>query len=131
MPPSPVSSPGEREAAIEAKIARIRANNEALIKRHREVEEDRRSAEKNDSALRARQNPGGNWDEEGAFRNPFHGDRPGRPRSAAGGRTSHRGRRDEPGRQPAPGGGGGGIKQRLGERDAPPPDPNYRYTPYP
>ena len=39
------SQPTKNEAEVDAKIARIRARNEALLKRQAEIEADRRSAE--------------------------------------------------------------------------------------
>ncbi len=45
----------DREAAVEARMARMRAQNLALMRRHREVEEDRKKAEKKNSAIHPRQ----------------------------------------------------------------------------
>lgn len=39
------SQPNKNEAEVDAKIAKIRARNEALLKRQAEIEADRRSAE--------------------------------------------------------------------------------------
>ena len=47
--------PDDREAAVEARMARMRAQNLALMRRHREVEEDRKKAEKKNSAIHPRQ----------------------------------------------------------------------------
>ena len=64
------------------------------------------------------------WGEEGAFRNPFHSgggsanDRLRRPQAHRGGA----------GAAPASRGNGpGGVKQRLGEREAPPRDPANKF----
>ena len=39
------TQPNKKEAEVDAKIAKIRARNEALLKRQAEIEADRRSAE--------------------------------------------------------------------------------------
>jgi hypothetical protein len=39
------TEPRKNEAEVDARIAKIRARNEALLKRRAEVEEDRKSAE--------------------------------------------------------------------------------------
>ena len=111
---SPVTSPSsDREAAIEAKIAKIRAQNEALLRRHQEVEEDRRSAEKRNSALQPKQ-VAKDWEEEGAFQNPFHPERA-QPRGARN-RDGERRRFEGAGGGRRGGGGRGDVKQRLGEK---------------
>ena len=120
-----------REAAISAKIAAIRAANEERVRRHAEVEADKKLAEKKQSAVNLKiavvgggdESPGG-WDRDRNFsanpaeiirRSPMDRSDPSRNRTTAQDRL----RRDESGQL---------LKSRLGDKDGPPPDPAYRFA---
>ena len=120
-----------REAAISAKTAAIRAANEERVRRHAEVEADKKLAEKKQSAVNLKiavvgggdESPGG-WDRDRNFsanpaeiirRSPMDRSDPSRPRTTAQDRL----RRDESGQL---------LKSRLGDKDGPPPDPAYRFA---
>ena len=124
----------DREAAISAKIAAIRAANEERVRRHAEVEADKKLAEKKRSAVDIRHaaGPDGNPhtmpDAEGvAFSGPKTAagnrrnlDRSPQPSALPPTRSSaqDRLRRDDNGAQ---------VKSRFSaEKDGPPPDPGYR-----
>lgn len=101
----------EKEAAINAKIAAIRAANEARERRHREVEADRLEAEKSKSAV----GPKPKNDEEVEFKNPFE----------------EKNRKKQPRKRPEeiskelPRQTRG--RSRLADDDGPPPDPGYSF----
>jgi hypothetical protein len=119
-----------REAAISAKIAAIRAANEERVRRHAEVEADKRLAEIKRSAVDVRNAAGPEGTPHtaaGRERDPGVSGKPEKPsgprrlpeKSTTPNRSSaqERLRRDEAGQL---------IKSRLGDKDGPPPDPGYR-----
>ena len=69
-----MASKEDKEAAINARIAAIRAKNEERERRHREVENDRLQAEKSKSAVQVKspEEKMAEIEDEGArFRSPF------------------------------------------------------------
>lgn len=124
----------DREAAISAKIAAIRAANEERVRRHAEVEADKKLAEKKRSAVDIRHAAGPDGtphtmpdpDEvpfvghKTATGNRRNLERSPQPSSLPPTRSSaqDRLRRDD---------GGSHVKSRFSaDKDAPPPDPGYR-----
>ena len=122
-----------REAAISARIAAIRSANEERVRRHAEVEADKKLAEKKQSAVNLKSavgsgDPSAGWDRDrdrdwnfppqsgdNLRRTPMERFDPARTRTSAQDRL----RRDESGQL---------LKSRLGDKDGPPPDPAYRFA---
>ena len=115
-------SKDEKERLLDAKIASMRAKNAQRAQRHNEVEQDKKQAEKFKmsvtNAPKVKEE-----DVEDSYESPFQHDKA---------KQRSRGRQARPemtaenvsgknARKTAPGSG------RLGENDAPPPDPGYRF----
>ena len=113
-----MASKEDREAAINAKIAAIRAANEARERRHREVEADRLEAEKNKSAVTVKTEE--ELAEQDRFKNPYDSTgkvnkKPSHERPSPVSKPSPR---EEPVRR---------GRGRLADDDGPPPDPGYSF----
>ncbi len=110
----------DKDAALNAKIAAIRAANEARERRHKEVEADRLEAVKNKSAVVLKGTEAGQ--EEDGFRNPFEASgkvskKPTHERLAPV-TSAAKPKDDQPQRR---------SRGRLADDDGPPPDPGYSF----
>ena len=109
-------SKDEKERQLDAKIAAIRAKEVAQKQRHREVDKDRKLAEKQNQSITTapRVKPG-----EDSYEPQFFQERGNKHRNIRRSRDeslTENGRKDSL----KPGG-------RLGENEGPPPDPGYRF----
>ena len=110
-------SKDEKERQLDAKIAAIRAKEAAQKQRHREVDKDRKQAEKQNQSITTapRVKPG-----EDNYEPQFYHDRGNKHRNIRKSRddsfTDSNNRKDSK-----------KTAGRLGENDGPPPDPGYRF----
>merc|ERR1711915_879097 len=110
-------SKDEKERQLDAKIAAIRAKEAAQKQRHREVDKDRKQAEKqNQSITTAPKVKQG----EDNYEPQFYQDRGNKQRNTR--RTRDEGFTESNSKRDSRKGSG-----RLGENDGPPPDPGYRF----
>ena len=122
-----MASKEDKEAALNAKIASIRAANEATERRHREVQADRLKAEKNKSSITVKDGS----EEDGAasgtsatpvdrFKNPYESSAKASKKSIHE-RLAPNKPSPSPREEPRRGRG------RLADDDGPPPDPGYSF----
>ena len=117
-----MASKEDKEAALNAKIAAIRAANEAAERRHREVQADRLQAEKSKSSITLKTDEP---EEDGAqtgnvdrFKNPFESSGKATKKPIHERVASKASPREEPARR---------SRGRLADDDGPPPDPGYSF----
>lgn len=111
------------EAAVNARIAAIRAKNEARERRHREVEADRLEAEKNKSAVSLKVAAS---DQPEDFKNPF----PNENNAASTNKKKpvhERVQQSKTTRTDQDKHNLQGRRGRLADDDGPPPDPGYSF----
>ena len=115
-----MASKEDKEAALNARIAAIRAQNEARERRHREIEADRREAERNKSAVKLKaEEEEIVADRGGGFRNPFESS--GKVLKKPVYERTTKSREEQPSSATRRGRG------RLADDDGPPPDPGYSF----
>ena len=112
-------SKDEKERQLDAKIAAIRAKNEEKLQRQREVEKDRKLAEKQNQSITTAPRVKQEADYEHTFVGPDRNDK-----------VNNKGGKPEP-RRDESFGEKKETKQRSGGRlrdgEGPPPDPGYRF----
>ena len=108
-----------------------RAQNEARLRRHKEVEEDKKSAGSGQGkGQQGRDTSTTAGDDETPFRNPFGSTtkKPDGPTKRPDGAGPSALRSSAAPRPAVAAGGVGHASKRLGDNDGPPPDPGYRYA---
>ena len=119
-----MASKEDKEAALNAKIAAIRAANEATERRHREVQADRLKAEKTKSSITVKDGSEEDGGAQGSpvdrFKNPFESSGKASKKPINERITPNKAspREDQPQRRRA---------GRLADDDGPPPDPGYSF----
>ena len=111
-------SKDEKERQLDAKIAAIRAKNEEKIQRQREVEKDRKQAEKQNQSITTAPRVKLEEDYDHQFVGPDRNERSHKQQQRPMKRDdSHNGKKDKDKRSSG----------RLRDGDGPPPDPGYRF----
>ena len=108
-----------------------RAQNEARLRRHKEVEEDKKSAGSGQGkGQQGRDTSTTAGDDETPFRNPFGSTtkKPDGPTKKPDGAGPSALRSSAAPRPAVAAGGVGHSSKRLGDNDGPPPDPGYRWV---